>query len=32
MEEKEVKNDFSNDDEILKILEDYAEKIIPKEK
>ena len=29
MEEKV--NDFSNDDEILNIIEDYAEKVVPKE-
>lgn len=32
MEKIKKENDFTNDDEILNILEDYIEKVIPDEK
>lgn len=31
MEDKEKNNVFSNDDEILNIIEEYAEKVVPKD-
>ena len=31
MENKEKINDFSDDDEILNIIEEYAEKVVPKD-
>lgn len=31
MEDKKIINDFSNDDEILEVIENFVEKIIPEE-
>jgi hypothetical protein len=32
MEEENKKNDFTNDNEILEIVEEYIQKVVPEEK